>query len=814
MSYCRQVTSSRVRPAIVPAILILALFSCRVPVDFQRGKPFVYKTTIKVEGSVKGDEKQDLEARLLNQLDDSLQTKTVTAFFPWPHVIYKKLANPPVFDTANLSRSIYFMNSLLNSNGYYSPQIKDTVFIKSMDKNDSLKEQRVTIQFIVKPGKQMVFDSVGFSLSTPEFQQIAMESGKQSLLKVGQPYSKQLLTSEVTRLVDSFRNNGYFRFTKEDLYIEHDTVFSALIDPSLDPIEQAELLEKLKQKKENPTVTVVVKQRPTRDSTHLIKYYIEHVTVYPDLTSGVDTLSFHSDTTDVSQIKFITQSNKFKLPFIANNIFLLPGGLFKQQLYFRTSNRLSQLPAWQYNNIEFQRSPYSDSLLDMTIRMHMAKKQKISLSLETSFNTNDIVTTSNVFGTSLILALQNRNAFRQSILTNTSLSGGVEIGSNTIQNADGSSSHPIAVQTILAALSHTVAIPRIIHIIPFVHFPANLEQKGFNTQTLINVNANYTRRIDFFTMISVNGSFGYQWSKTTIHSKNDKNFAVTKSYLWKPINIENTTLPYTTDSFKNYLDSNPAFKLSFRPGLVIGQTFAYNIVRSKGNKINYFLVDFEQSGALLGFIKNLDKGPLLRYIKGEMEFRHNIDYGKNQLVFRAYAGAGYAYGLAGNGHENTLPFFKAFYSGGPNSMRAWQVRNLGLGSSKYYSNPSIINDNLRFGDMKLEFNAEYRFLLGTLFGIKFKSALFTDIGNIWNWKPIDSSAAAVGSDFHFNSFYKELAYGAGTGLRLDFNYFLIRLDWSYRIHDPQALPESVDGWFYKLHDIGSGQLQLGINYPF
>ena len=86
--------------------------------------------------------------------------------------------------------------------------------------------------------------------------------------------------------MDSFRNNGYYRFSKEDLYVEHDTVFSALIDPSLDPIEQAELLEKLKQKKENPTVTVVVKQRPVRDSTHLIKYYIGQVTVYPDLTVG------------------------------------------------------------------------------------------------------------------------------------------------------------------------------------------------------------------------------------------------------------------------------------------------------------------------------------------------------------------------------------------------------------------------------------------------------------------------------------------------------------------------------------------------
>jgi hypothetical protein len=195
--------------------------------------------------------------------------------------------------------------------------------------------------------------------------------------------------------------------------------------------------------------------------------------------------------------------------------------------------------------------------------MYLAKKQKISVSLETSYNTNDIVTTSNVFGTSLILALQNRTAFKQSILTNTSLSGGVEIGSNTVPNADGSYSHPIAVQTLLAAISHTVVIPRIIHIIPFVNFPANLEQKGFNTQTLITVNANYTRRIDFFTMVSVNGSFGYQWSKTTIHSKNDKSFPVTKSR--KPINIENTTLPKTTIKFLTDILRKIRHSSFFRP---------------------------------------------------------------------------------------------------------------------------------------------------------------------------------------------------------------------------------------------------------
>jgi hypothetical protein len=810
MSYCRQVTSL-VRPAIVPAVLIIALFSCRVPANFQypQGKPFVFKTTIKVEGNLKGDQKQDLAAKLENQLDDSLQAKTVSSFYKPMYFIVKKLSYAPVFDSTYLGHSTVYMNALLNSNGYYAPVIKDTVIYNTVHKGKikkigkykglSKEQKRVIVHFTVNPGKQLVFDSVGFSLQTPALQQITMNSRDRSLIKVGNPYSRVILTNEISRLVDSFRNNGYFRFSKEDLYVEHDTVFAALIDPSLDPIEQAALLEKFKQKKENPTVTVVIKQRPVRDSTHLTKYYIGQVTVYPDLPTGEDTAVVHSDTTLINQIRFINRTNKFKLSFLANNIYLYPGGLYQQQNYYRTSNRLSQFSAWEYNNIEFQKSPLSDSLLDISIHMYPAKKQKMSVSLETSYNTNDIVTTSNVIGTSVILGLQNRNAFKQSILTNTNLQAGVEFGSNFIQ-------------TILTSLSHTVTIPRIIQIIPFLNFPANLEGRGFKTQTLINVNGGYTRRLDFFTEGTLNGSFGYQWSKSLLHTKKDKSFLVTKSYLWKPINIENTTL-VEQDSLIKLLAANPALQLAFRPGLVIGQQFAYNIVRPKGNKINYFLVDFEESGALLGFFKTLDKGSLLRYIRGEIEFRHNIEYGKNQLVFRLYGGAGYDYGLTSTGSEHTLPFFKAFYAGGPNSMRAWQVRNLGLGSSTYYS--STLNQyDLRFGDVKLEGNVEYRFLLGTLFGIKFRSALFTDIGNIWNWQPIDNTSQGVGSDFKLDRFYKEFAYGAGTGLRLDFNYFLIRVDWAYKIHDPQALQGASDGWLYKLHDIGSGQLQLGINYPF
>jgi outer membrane protein insertion porin family len=779
MVYRRQVTGSLINPAVVLLLLCLSVASCVVAPknkQYPPHKPFVFKTTIRLESNLPNGQKQDLIERLRNQLDDSLQIGTVTALRGKPPFVYRKIVNPPVFDSLNISRSIIFMDALLNSLGYFEPSIKDSIRI------DTVRDQyRVTINFRVKPGKNLKIDSIGFDLQTASLQSLAMQSSDQSLLKRGTPYSKLALSNEIIRLVDTFRNNGYLRFTKEDLFIEHDTVISGLIDPSLDPFQQAALLEKLKKERENPTIKLVVKQRPIKDSSHLIKYYIGSVTIYPDLPLTEDTSeNVKSDTTVIKNITVISRTDKFKLPFVVNNVYLRPGRLYKQENYYRTSNRFSQLSAWQFTNIDFDNSTLADSLVNITLRMYPAKKQSTNVSLEASYNTNDIITASNLFGVGVNFGLQNRNTFKQSIRSSTNLRTGVEFGDNFIQTSQ-------------VGISHTIAIPHLI-------LPVNINREGRlkNAQTLLNVNASYTDRRQFYTLRSINGSWGYQYTKNN------------KTFLFRVPNIEYTTLD-KEDSLQKLLSENPALNYAFRTGFIIGSQFVYSSIRTNKNKSNRFRFSAEQSGALLGFIPAFQKGDLLRFIKGDVEYVHNIDYGKTQLVMRAFAGGGIAYGGQEAGVQQTLPFYKAFWAGGPNSMRAWQVRQLGLGSSKYFDSTSFEGFD-RFGDVQLEGNIEFRFPLGTVFGVKLKSAFFTDVGNIWSRKPIDTTKAAQGSDFQINRFYKEFAVGAGTGLRLDFTYFLIRLDWAYKIRDPQRL-EYSDHWFYGL-SLGSGQLQLGINYPF
>ena len=778
----RQVTASLFIPSVMlllPSLLFFA--SCVAPKknEYPAYKPFVYRTKVKVEAQMPNDEKQLLASRLEDQVDDSIRVRTVTAPRWKPPFIYKKLVTPSVYDSANIGRSIIFMNGLMVSMGYYSPVIKDTVFIDTVQTD----QYRTTIEFTVIPGKRLRFDSIGFEMTTPALQSIALKSSNQSILKRGEPYSRAALLTEINRLVDSFRNNGYYKFSKEDLYVQQDTILAGLLDPTLDPFQQAELLEQLKKKREDPTINVTIRQRPARDSTHLIKYFIGTVTAYPDLSFGDDTaFILKADTTMIRGIRVISKTNKFYLPFVVNNIYLRPGRLYRQENYYRTFNRFSQLSAWQYINVDFDESSASDTLLNITLRMYPALKQNIIIAQEITRNTNNIATATDLFGLGATISLQNRNAYKQSVRTSTSIRAGIELGKDFIQ-------------TVQTSVSHTIVFPRLI-----TPFKINREGRLKNAQTVLNLNASYVDRRDFYSLKSLNGSWGYQWTKTN------------KTFVYRPINVEYNVVDQT-DSLQKIIAGNPSLLLAFKTGLVIGQQFAYSSLRVNKNKTNRFRFSLEESGAIFGFIKALDTGDLVRFIRGDVEYVHNIDYGKTQLVLRGYLGLGLAYGRHGSGYEKTLPIYKAYFAGGPNSMRAWQVRQLGLGSSSFY-NDTPYNTLDRFGDIQMEGNVEYRFPIGSVFGFKIKSALFTDIGNIWNWTPISNTPSAVGSNFTLKTFYNQFAVGAGTGLRVDFNYFLIRLDWAYKIKDPQRNPDQDPGkWFYNL-SLSSGQFQLGINYPF
>jgi outer membrane protein assembly factor BamA len=269
------------------------------------------------------------------------------------------------------------------------------------------------------------------------------------------------------------------------------------------------------------------------------------------------------------------------------------------------------------------------------------------------------------------------------------------------------------------------------------------------------------------------------------------------------------------------LIKNPFLRSSFNEGNILSQSLSYTNIGSSSKhprQQEYVRLGIEEAGGLLGLSQKLTNN-FYRYLKLEAEYRSTYKYDNSEIAWRLMGGWGNNYSnntrLSGQ-----LPFFKQFTAGGPYSMRAWGLRQLGLGSSTFYNNSASSQNFDRFGDLQLEANFEYRFTFLQLGSYKIGSALFTDMGNIWNTRDLGNDLYA---GFKLDRLYKDLAIGVGTGLRMDFDYFIIRIDYALKMKDPTR--QDNNGWL-NLSDIKWNEIkpnglkvnnyawQFGIGLPF
>jgi outer membrane protein assembly factor BamA len=149
-------------------------------------------------------------------------------------------------------------------------------------------------------------------------------------------------------------------------------------------------------------------------------------------------------------------------------------------------------------------------------------------------------------------------------------------------------------------------------------------------------------------------------------------------------------------------------------------------------------------------------------------------------------------------------------------LRGWRFRSLGPGS---YVNAFNIEQT---GDIKTELNGEIRSPFARTFGgVALEGAFFVDAGNIWLWNEDNERIGGQFGVFSLNTiFHKilpEFAIGTGLGLRLNFTYFIFRVDAGIKLRDP-ALSES-ERWVYFRSDpqrfaARDITYNFGIGYPF
>ena len=463
---------------------------------------------------------------------------------------------------------------------------------------------------------------------------------------------------------------------------------------------------------------------------------------------------------DVNFVAADTTGSHIRRSVLENNSLVEEGYPYNASAVQETYNNFSRLQAVKYANLRFTEVPDSN-LLDCNIQYGVNKPSTILFQPEGTNTAGDL-------GAAASVTYQNRNLFHGSEQLSVQLRGAFE----AITKLEGYQSQ----NYVEYGVESKITFPRFVA--PFLSTDF---KRNFRATSEVSLSYNLQNRPEFHRRV-VSAGWKYRWGKP-----GDR-----WTYRFDAFDLNYIRMPWISSTFKSeYLDSvdnrNAILKYNYENLFILRTGFGitYN------NRINAVKANVELGGNLLRTVasalnfKQNENGQytlfnvaFAQYVKCDFDYTRVFNFDQNNaLVMHAGLGVAYPYG-----NSIMLPFEKRYFSGGANSVRGWRVRGLGPGSFRGHNGAiDFINQT---GDMKIDLNLEYRSrLFWKLYG-----ALFLDGGNIWTLRDYKDQP---GGQFSFRRFYKELAVAYGLGLRLNFDYFVLRFDMGMKAVDP-AYPDGKE----------------------
>lgn len=665
----------------------------------------------------------------------------------WWNRWVRKLGEPPVlYDSALTAAGREQLKRVYVNRGFLNADVEtDTI------RND--RKRRLNVKYVISPGKPHLISGINYEFNNDSIRRLVMADSARFPAEVGMALDISLLDSQREMIARRLRNNGYYGFAKEFITFSADTTAGSL---------ETELTMKI----EVPERVVKEKRETHPESVYIIRnVYV--LTDFDPSFSEDQIARMGRDTVRYDNLDIIYGDRKYLRPGVINdNCFLRPGRIFRQRDVDRTYQAFSRLGILKFISVKFEESGGYDqtAFLDAYILLTPGKSQIISAELDGTNSEGDL-------GVAVGLNYSHFNVGRGSETLSLRLRGAYESLSG---NLDGL----IHNRYMDLSAESTVTFPK---------FKAPFLKESFkrriNATTQFNISINYQERPEYSRIISTAG-WSYKWSERTTGNR----------HTFTPIDINYVYLPESTNEFLNQIaPDNPLLRYSYEDHFImrLGYSF-YHTNKHRASSFKTFTPDIytirvnaEVAGNLLFALSNIfDHRSNFRehpykvfgtnysqYFKIEADyaFTHFFDR-RNSLAFHTGLGVGYPYG-----NSSILPFEKRFYGGGANGVRGWAVRTLGPGCFPGRNSVSDFMDQC--GDIRLDLSVEYR---AKLFWV-LELGLFVDAGNIWT---IKDYANQPGGLFSFRKFYKEIAAAYGLGVRLDFNYFLIRCDMGMKAHNP------------------------------
>ncbi|MCP4442883.1 MAG: BamA/TamA family outer membrane protein [Aureispira sp.] len=733
-----------------------------------------------------------------------------------------KIGNRPViFDSTITIKTAQSMQRALQKRSYHNAKVTYKVKYKGF---------KTIVSYYATTGMPILIDTVAFSSKDPAVNDILQRTRKKSALKKHQPISEASVNEELRRITLALRNRGYFKFIPNYIKVEGDT-----INAKKYKARKAKLFKRVEQGE--PRANVYIEVLPYSDTllTHPI-YNINNVYITPNEyiikphqkrrikkdTSFIVlrpfrkrkkkyTLSSLSQMEEGDSLVHIILRKKYSKPIIRYRVIsdaVVPnaGDLYQYDAAVNSRLKISDLNVFRFPRVDYVPSTSKKpDELDCIIKMRPAKKQEFGVSLETNTDYSNLGVAANI-------NYRNRNIFKGAEI----LVVNFDVGANFYAKKDSARSS-IDEKGLISRINLLDINGDVSLYFPKFIGPRFLQDafKMENPRTRVSIGYNYLQQSTDFRVSSFYTRFGYEWSTKTYHK-----------FTWNPALINFTLEPILNESFEDRLrTSNRALLESLKAQFLIpSMDFTYTFSTPENTRKNslFFKAYAEIAGNLLNAFDYINPNDTIRffgvdysqYVKVDFDFHYSIYLNrKHSIVTRLMAGVAVP---LGNSSERGMPFSKRFFLGGPSSMRAWSMRHLGPGQIR-----SQDGTEFQLGDVRLEFNMEYRFMFSSWIG----GVVFADVGNVWLLKPEGDNSfsfpqAPPPTGVFSSNFVNELAFDAGLGIRLDFSFFIFRLDWAIQLRDPSGYGGPLsDGrtryWnFDPFVFKGRNQFVLAIGYPF
>lgn len=633
-------------------------------------------------------------------------------------------------------------------------------FHAKLNADTVVKKKTASAVYSADAGAQYHINSVIFVNDSSTLARVITESSKASLLQKDNAYDLDVIKGERMRIDAYLKERGFYYFSPELLLIQ--------VDSNLG----------------NNLVNMRVIIKPETPANALDIFTINNIYLYSNYhlnTAVVDTNLTHLVAHEDYYV--VDPKKKIKPKMFEQALQFRRGDVYNRTDHNQTLNRLINLNVFKFVKNRFQKVPDSAKL---DVYYYLTPLPKNSLRAEFNVTTKS----NNLNGTQISGTWLNRNILKAAEQLTVSAYAGTEVqfGGKTKGN-----------NTYRSGAEINLTIPRFI--VPLTDIRT---RGGYIPRTNIQVGYDLLTKIKFYTLNQYRFGFGYLWQVSP--QKRHEFYPVSISYI-QPLSVSKEF----RDSIVKYQFLEHVVDSQF----ILGTTYqyTYNELAAGLKKINSFYFNglFDVSGNVAGLIATKNSGTnnkqflnkaFDQFIKLEADarFYHRLGV-KSSVATRAIIGYGLPYGNSGQ-----LPYVKQFFSGGNNSIRAFRSRSL-LGSYRFPDSTGFLPDQT--GDLKLEMNAEYRpNISGPLYG-----AFFIDAGNTWlkNEDP-----TRPGAKFS-KDFLQQLAVGAGVGIRLDIQLFVIRFDVAF----PLRKPWEQNPWVINQIRLGQKEwrkenivFNLAIGYPF